>query len=85
VCPILMRQDGTRAGHPQPEVEGVARGTRILFACAPLSDCSGSRRCRLLRRRGSSRGGRPGHFSNRRDARRCRQPLLHDPFHPEST
>ena len=50
------------------------RGFKDAFRLhAPLSDCSGSRRCRLLRRRGSSRGGRPSHFSCW-DARHCHQP-----------
>jgi hypothetical protein len=54
------------------------RGFKDAFRLhAPLSDCSGSRRCRLLRRRGSSRGGRPSHFSCW-DARHCHQPPSRD-------
>jgi hypothetical protein len=47
VCPILMRQDGTRAGRPPNRSRGRRPGNKNSFRLrAPLSDCYGSRRCR---------------------------------------
>jgi hypothetical protein len=77
--PDLTRVGWDPSARPPNSSRGVGLGDKHSFAkCAALSDCYGSRPCRPLRRRGRGRGGRPSHFSNCWDARRCQQPLSRD-------
>jgi hypothetical protein len=78
VCPILMRQDGTRAGRPPNRSRGRRPGNKNSFRLrAPLSDCYGSRRCRRCGG-GAVVGGGPSSFSNCWDAPHCQQALSRD-------
>jgi hypothetical protein len=49
----------SKARLPKPSWPRRRDFKRAFRQRAPLSDCSGSRLCRLLRRRGNNRGGRP--------------------------
>ena len=79
LCPIVFhRGEAQRAGPPN-RGRGRRSGNKHAFRLrAPLSDCYGSRPCRLLQRRGSSRGDRSGTspIAGRRD--NCLQPLSRD-------
>jgi hypothetical protein len=72
-----MRHDEARAGRPPNRGRGRRPIKHAFRLRAALSDSYGSRRCRLLGLRGSSRGDRLNHFSYCWDARHCYQPLSH--------
>jgi hypothetical protein len=64
---------------PPTRGRGVGFGDKHSFAKrAALSDCSGSRPCRLLRRRVCSRGGRPEPRLQLRGRDNCQRPLSLD-------
>jgi hypothetical protein len=77
VCARVCRNARGSSARDPTRGRGVGLGDKHSFAKrGALSDCSGPKSSRLLRRRGSSSGGRPSHFSW--DARHCRQPLSRD-------